>query len=219
MGKFSLSAAAVAISIMAIMTIPLATEAADLGVQPAGPHVVPISPDLRLSSLASRPDSDQVELSDGKRVRLGELRRMDQAARRLRSAPATAIVPAPLRHKPAATGKRVDSPTALAEALKYPDNETIELPSGHRLTVGQLRFLQPQIEKRLGRSINNLNQRPDLSGRATRVTGKSDWKALLNQPDHTVLESPGGKRITVGELKHAIRTGVVPVGTKPAKRR
>lgn len=181
--------------------------------------VVRMAPGQRLNSLASQPDTDQVQLSDGKRVRLGDLRRIDQAGQRLRSGAASAVVPAPLRHKPAATGIRVDNPAALAEALKRPDSDTVVLPSGRRVTVGQIRFAQPRVEMRLGRPLGVLPARPGLSGPATRVDARSDWKAILAKPDQTVLESPTGKRITVGELKQAIRTGALPKATVPARQR
>jgi hypothetical protein len=52
--------------------------------------------------------------------------------------------------------------------------------------------------------LDTLPQRPDLSGAAIKVDANSDWKALLQRPDQTVLESPNGTRITVGELKKTL---------------
>jgi len=181
--------------------------------------VVKFNANLRLNQLGSRPDSDLVELSDGKRVRIGELRRMDLAAKKLRSAPATAIVPQGLRFKPAATGIPVKKPSDLAAALKRPDSDTVILPSGRRVTVGQLRFVQPRLEAQLGWPLGAPPKRPTTSGVALKVTAESDWKAILKRPDDTVLESPSGKRITVGELKAVIRKNKLPWRVAPAGKR
>jgi len=182
-------------------------------------NVVKLNANLRLNQLGARPDSDLVELSDGKRVRLGDLRRIELAAKKLRSAPATAIVPQGLRFKPAATGIRVDNADALVAALKRPDSDTVVLPSGRRATVGQLRFVQARVEARLGRPLGVSPRRPATTGAALKVTAQTDWKAILKRPDNTVLESPSGKRITVGELKLAIRNNQLPSRAAPAGKR
>lgn len=168
--------------------------------------VTKYSPGMQLQSFAGRPDSELIEFADGRRVRLGDMRRIEQSAQRLRSAPKVAVVPPGLQFKPAASGTRVETPQALADALKRPDSDTLVLPSGAKLTVGQLKFLQPMVEKRLGRPLSAAPGRPPLSGQANKVTAQSDWKSILAQPDSTVLESPSGKRVTVGELKQVIKS-------------
>jgi hypothetical protein len=182
-----------------------------VGAAAADGETLKMTPGLRLNSLAARPDSQLIELSDGKTVRLGDLRRVEQASRKLRSAPAGVTPPAGLQFKPGAGGIEVKDAAGLAEALKQPDSETVVLPSGRRVTVGQIRFVQQRVEMRLGRPLDALSKRPSLSGPALKVTDKSDWKAILEKPDQTVLESPSGKRITVGELKRAILDGKVPL--------
>jgi hypothetical protein len=169
-----------------------------------------MSPGLQLKSLAAHPDSKLIELSDGKRVRLGDLRRVEQASRKLRNA-VSGMPPAGLQFKPGAGGTRVEDAAGLAAALKRPDSDTIILPSGRRVTVGQLRFVQPRVEMRLGRPLEATAKRPALSGQALKVDDKTDWSAILKKPDQTILESPSGKRITVGELKRAIVDGKLPL--------
>lgn len=181
------------------------------GATAADGETLKMSPQLRLNSLAAHPDSKLIELSDGKTVRLGDLRRVEQASRKLRSAPAGGAPPAGLQFKPGAGGIQIKDAAGLAEALKQPDSETVVLPSGRRVTVGQIRFVQQRVEMRLGRPLDALSKRPSLSGPALKVTDKSDWNTILKKPNQTVLESPSGKRITVGELKQAIRDGKVPV--------
>jgi hypothetical protein len=167
----------------------------------ARPDIVRFTPGMTMSTLAGRRDTDLVELSSGRRVRVAELRRLDAWGKRARSATERPI-PAALQARPASSGRLVENAGDLAEALKGADGETIQLPNGQRATVGQVKFLRPLIEQRLGRPISDVPQRPKLSGPARKVTADANWKEILQQPDGTVLESPDGTRITVGELKH-----------------
>jgi hypothetical protein len=129
-------------------------------------------------------------------------------------------LPAALKTKPASKGRLLNTQADIAAALKRPDNETVQLPSGRLVTVGQLKFVQPLVEKRLGRSLTQINQN-NLEGPAikvTKTTTKSEWITILRMPDSTVLESPNGKRITVGKLKQEMtqRRKATPVKTAPA---
>ncbi len=152
-------------------------------------------------ALTSRPSTDLVELSNGRRVALGDIRRLSLVAQKLRT-PAVALpVPAPFRVQPAASGKLLRTAADLSQALKGADSETVELPSGRRVTVGQIRFVQPEVEKALGHPLASLSQRPNLSGPAFKIAEVSNWKEFLQKPDSTILESPNGTRITLGELK------------------
>jgi hypothetical protein len=162
------------------------------------PGILKHTPSMRLTDLAGRPDTDVVEFSGGRRMSVGALRRLAAAAQKLR-APGTYRMPAALRTRPAAAGTRVDTPADLTAALKGADNETVRLPSGRLATVGEIRFVLPKVPGRLAR--------PSLSGPAIKVsknTTADAWKGILQQPDATVLESPNGTRMTVGELKQAL---------------
>jgi hypothetical protein len=172
--------------------------------------ITKFTPNITVSSLAGRPDSDLVELQSGRRVTVGTLRRLDALAQKMRAAtPRVARDTATLRVKPAATGTPLHNAADLAAALKRPDNETVQLPSGRRVTVGQIKLLQPFIEKKLGRPLTALPQRPNRTGPAIKITSQPDraaaekyWRdILLQKPDSTVLENTKGERITVGELK------------------
>jgi methionyl-tRNA formyltransferase len=100
----------------------------------------------------------------------------------------------------------------IAAALDRPDSDTLQLPSGKTMTVGLLKLVREDVERRLGRSLTAGKVRPDLSGPAVKVQSGTDWKNILQRPDGTVLESPGGKRITVGELKQVLAA----TGSSPA---
>lgn len=173
----------------------------------ANANIIRYAPNLKVSSLAGRADTDLVEFANGRRMRVGELRRLESWGQKARNARRQQF-PAALRTVPAATGKRVDNAAELSAALQLPDNETVVLPSGRRATVGMIKFVQPQVEKKLGRRLASAPQRPGLTGPAINVsrgTTQDEWKMILQKPDSTVVESPNGMRIAVGELKQELR--------------
>ena len=165
--------------------------------------VVKYTPNMRMTDLAGRPDTDFVELSNGRRMRVGDLRRLDAAAKKMRAAGAPRGLPPGLKTPPAATGVRIKSAADLSAALKRSGAETLQLPSGKRVTTDQLRFLQPEVEKRLGRRIGESARQPSRTGPAIKVNAQTNWREMLKRPNDTILESPSGKRITVGEIKQA----------------
>lgn len=174
--------------------------------EPVRPGALKFTPKMPASALAPLSDADRVELPDGRQVRMGDVRRLKEAARKMR-ARKDAPLPAGLRAKPAPTGTPLRNASDLAAALKRPDTDTVVLPSGRKVTVGMIRLLQPQVEKRTGRSIAAGPKRPNLSGSAVKVGAKTDWKDVLQRPNGTVLEAPDGTRITVGELKKSLAGG------------
>ncbi len=179
----------------------------------ANAHIIPFTPDMRAGALANRPDSDQVEFSDGMRMRVGTLRRLSAWGQKARSTPNKSF-PAALTATPAAAGRPVRNASDLAEALKLPDSETLTFPSGRRARVGQIKLVLPEVEKRLGHPLSG-SMPPKLSGPARAVTADTRWKAVLQQPDDTVLEAPDGQRIAVGMLKQALRESGAQRGTPP----
>lgn len=184
----------------------------------ANPGVVKFSPNMPASALAGRPDTDLVELSNGRRIRLGDVRRLKAAAAKIRAAAPGSKLPKAFRAKPAATGTQLSKAADLSAALQRADNETVVLPSGRRTTVGMIRLLQPEVEKRLGRPLSAGARPADLSGSAIKVDAKTDWKTILQKPGGTVLEAPNGDRITVGELKQALAASQPDRPLPPVKR-
>ena len=165
--------------------------------------------------LTGRPDGDRVELQDGRRLKIGDIRRLTSLTQKARAATPGSRMPEALKFKPAAKGAPLRSSDDLAAALTRPDSETLQLPSGKTMTVGLLKLVREDVERQLGRSLTAKTARPDLSGPAVKVQTGTDWKNILQRPDNTVLESPGGKRITVGELKKVLadsgKTAAPPV--------
>jgi hypothetical protein len=176
-------------------------------------NVVKFDPGLQSGAILARPDTDFVEMPDGRRIKVGDIRRLSGHAQRMQAAAGQHS--AALRVKPAATGTPVNNAADLAAALKRSSGETVTLPSGRRATVAQIKLVQPYVEKRTGRSLMAAtSQRPSLSGPAVKVTAQSDVKSILQRPDSAVLEAPDGTRITVGELKQAFAKGGKPAANR-----
>jgi len=172
-------------------------------VAPTGP-VIRFTPSIPPGSLLARSDGDVIEFSLGQRMTVADFKRLNATVQRMRGPTPGTRTKSVWSIKPASSGPRVDASSDLAGLLKHQDNETLQLPSGRRITVGQLRVLRPLLEKRLGRPLDQLPRRPSLSGPAIKVTANTNFKELLQRPDSDVIESPHGVRMTVGELKHAL---------------
>lgn len=171
------------------------------------PQIIKSYPGLQYKDLTGRSGSDILLFSDGKKVRVDDVRKMAAVQEKLRTR-GKSQPPAQFRQTAAAKGLQLKSRGDLSSALKRPDNETVVLPSGRSATVGQIKYVQSEVERRLGRRLDLTSARPVLTGPAIKVTAKTskdEWKNIFRQPDSTILESPNGKRITVGELKQTIK--------------
>lgn len=174
-------------------------------------RVIKLDPGVTAASLKARPDTDLLELSDGRRIPLGDIRRLGALSRRMKAAVPGAPRPAALTLKPSAgrPDMSVKSAADLADALRLPDTATVELPSGRRATAALLRLLQPQVELRTGRRLRAAPG-PGPSGEIVKVSARTDWREVFKKPDGTVLESPDGTRITLADLKRSIASGKGP---------
>jgi len=158
--------------------------------------------------IAGRPASDKIEVSGGRSITVGEIREKRDILMKLRQ-PRGNRKPAGLKLIPAGSGAKIETAEDVAAALKRPDTDTIQLPSGKTVTVGKLKFIKPYIERVLGRSIDvaptqTSVKKPVFVGPATKVDSKTDWDKIQKLPEDTILESPHGKRFTVGMLKKVL---------------
>lgn len=167
-------------------------------------NIVRYMPGMTMQSLANRPNTDLVELKNGHHVTVGDVRRLDAIMQRLR-APRADKTPAAFKLKPAPTGIPIRNRADLATALSNRhDSDTVQLPSGRRVTIGLIKEAQPLVQQRLGYKLTDLLQQPNLSGpsiKISKTTPKSDWQNIAKKPDSAVLELPDGKRFTVGQLR------------------
>ncbi len=175
--------------------------------------VFKLTPQTVESALWRLKDTDIIELSGGKQISMKRFRSFAAFAKKLKSARKTRKPFAKsLRLKPATTGIRVSSLADLQTTLTKDDNVTVQLPSGRVATVAQIKFLQPLLEKRLGKKISGFDGRQGDRQEIIKLKGSTDkkyWKEILTKPEDTVLESPQGRRFTVGELKKFIISGPI----------
>lgn len=159
---------------------------------------------MTINSLAGKADTEQMELPSGRRITVGDARRMQAAAQRMRAAKPGSRRPAALKLKPAAKGTPIKTKADLAAALKRPDSDTVQLPNGKLVTVGQLKFVQPLVEKRLGRKLDAALQQPaPPSGPVRKLVTKADLAAALKRPDNETVQLPSGNFATIGQIKAA----------------
>lgn len=181
------------------------------------PTIIKFNRNMPPNALLGKPDTDLVELSNGKRMKVGDIRRITAIANKNRITAPKSLEPKAVKLRPAATGGiPLRSKADLNNALQQrQDSDTVVLPSGRRTTVAMLRMVQPQVEERRKQLRPTTMQRPNLTGPAMRVTADSDWAAILKQPDSTILESARGKRITVGELKQSLASSLKQPAAAP----
>jgi hypothetical protein len=201
-----------------VFLVPMVATAAQKTVTvPGGP--LKFTSSMTVQSLAGHPDSEMVRLQNGKLISIATLRTLDAAAKKMRAAK-PAPLPQALTIRPAAKGTPASNRAQFMVAFNgHPDSDTLQLPSGRRVTAGQVRLLQPYIEKRLGRKMSDLTQSQNLTGPkvpiSSTTTDKSFWQNMLQTPgnDSKVLVSPRGKQVTVGDLKQYLsQTAHTPHG-------
>ena len=171
-------------------------------------QVLKITANTSRALLRSLPENTVVDLSNGKQIKMRVIRKATALSLKLKQSHAAGLHPSfKLKFKPASQGIKVHSLSEIRSALELKESETIQLPSGRLLTVEMLKLIQPELERRLGKKLSDFSKRPLLSGKTIQVRrngNKKYWENIFNKPDDTVLESPGGKRITVGDLKKYI---------------
>jgi len=179
---------------------------------------------MRMADLAGRPDTDMVQFSGNRSMKVGDLRRLAAVQKRMKAAKSGSKRSPLLIAQPEANNikMKIRSGFDLSEALKRAnDSDTVQLPSKRLVTVGQLKFLR-EGEKRLGRKFIPVSARPGLSGPATtvsRATTRDEWKVILQKrDDRMVLQSENGTRITVGELKQELTRSFKGAGAAPPQR-
>ena len=150
---------------------------------------------MTIENLAGHADFEIVQLPSGRRLTVGLMRQLSSAMQAARS-------PRPVAHTPtytlkaAPTGTPVRSAIEIAHAMaSMRETDTVQLPSGHRITVAQLKLLEPLVELKTGHKLSVAPPSPNLTGPSTRIRPgmtKAQWQTILAQPDSTILESPSG---------------------------
>jgi hypothetical protein len=175
-----------------------AAPAAPPAAQPA--NVVKLQASVTSAQIASMPDAQLIEFPNGLRLSAGEVRSLAPLAERLRAG-AGSRTGGVLRQPLTGPVVAVKPGTTVNEVLNAPDNAVLQLPDGRKVSVALFRSVQGQL-----RSTGST--RPQrAAGPAVRVERGTPLAELLKRPDTDVVESPSGRRITVGELRRFVQYG------------
>ncbi|WP_457577112.1 hypothetical protein [Desulfomarina sp.] len=171
--------------------------------------ILQLSPRMSAATLAHIKNTDYVRLPSGRIIQMKHIRDAARLSKRLHNIRIKKNpLPASLHLKPAATGTPVNNIFELSSLLETAkDGDTIQLPSGRLVTAAQIRFLQPELEKQLGKKLSRFRQKKKKTVKIIPSTDKRYWENILKKPDDTVLETEDGKFFTVGELKKTLSRG------------
>jgi hypothetical protein len=114
----------------------------------------------------------------------------------------------------AAAAVKINANT-FASVRAMPHNTVLELPSGVKLTNGELKQLETleartNIRQLMGSSVSIAASVPNNAAAkyaglpAIKLRTQADIAQLKGKPDSTIVEAPDGTRSTLGELKAAL---------------
>jgi hypothetical protein len=173
--------------------------------------MVVAKPGQSLKTLAAAPPDTRVVLPGGRVARAGQLASIAQLRDKL-TAPHVAK---PVPHSaPSAVAKAVvgQDNFTLAQAMKSPGGDVIQVGT-HKYTADQLRQIDTLLraspsdprgllERVAARPTgSNTGTRPLPVGPRVAVNRSTPFQEMLSKPDATVLQTPGGKTATVGQIK------------------
>lgn len=190
-------------------------------VQVSKTPIIKLAPGQSLMTMESGLKDDQViETASGTRMTVGRVRAMQAALTHARQK-----APAPAGFALLPLSKA--SPVSLtvgetsAQLLARPATQVVRFDSGRTASVAQLQAMVPYIQQHYGINLNNPSPgtRPPLTGPAIKINSVDDLKKLpANAPASTILESPSGTRVTLGEVRGTLANSgagpalVVPKG-------
>ena len=176
-------------------------------------QIIRITPGFRRTDLSALRDDQMIETPSGNRVAVRKLRFIQQAVAQARAKTAVrrqgAFKILPPTFAPCV--KPAPGETA-AQILARPPSDVICTPSGRSVSVAQLRLIAPTVQQRPQfRSIRAL----PMAGPAIPIASRQELRAqfhtnLKNAPDSTVLVSPKGTRVTIGQLKALLKSNAPP---------
>lgn len=161
------------------------------------PAVVRVGPTTRPADLSALPPSQVLEFPKGTRLTVAQVRSLAPLAARLRSVTGRGVLRQPL----SGPTLPVTRQTERRQLETAPDQTVLQLPDGRRMTAGQFKAVLP-----------SLPASARLAPTVVKVARGTPLAELLKRPDGDVLESPEGKRTTVGELRRLVQS--LPPGTR-----
>jgi hypothetical protein len=148
-------------------------------------------------------DDQIIETPSGRQLSVGSYRRLTQAFESAQARGAARAV-APFAYSKPSGGITLPVGETAAQLLKRPDSTVVRFANGSAATVAQVKAMKPFIEQRYGVSLDAPPSAP-LAGNAVKVSNLDGaLSQLKGASDSTILESPQGTRVRVGDLKLAL---------------
>ena len=176
-------------------------------------QVVRISHGVRAQDLAGLRDDQFLETPSGSRVQVGRFRQLlsavQQAQLRTSKPRHAEFAILPQAHGPGVPRRPGET---AAQLLARPPTDVIKMKNGHTVSVAQLRLIAPYVQRKYGVDLSGAaSSRPPLTGPATTIVSIDQLRSIPpSTPDSTVLVTPQGTRITLGELRAALRSRPEP---------
>jgi hypothetical protein len=188
-------------------------------------HIIRIAPGFHNSDLKLLRDDQLIQTPSGRTVRVGFLRAVQKTVAAANNARLTrvhadsfAILP-----QPKSPCDQLRAGVGLQQILVRPDSDVVCFPSGRRTTVAQIRAMIPYLQRTQHLNVTgatteqrvNINVTPIVIHTSAELTSELNGP-LRNSPDSTVLATPQGHQVTLGQLRSVLgaaarQRGLVPV--------
>jgi hypothetical protein len=165
--------------------------------------IVRLSPGVGRAQILQLRDDQTIEMPSGRQLSVGSYRRLTDAFASAQSRGA-ARAAAPFAYSKPAGGISLPAGETTAQLLKRPDSTVVRFPNGAVASVAQVKAMKPFVEQRYGVSLDAPAAAPPAGAVLKVANLQSALSELKGKPDSTVLESPKGTRVTVGDLKLAL---------------
>ena len=171
--------------------------------QQSNAKLVRLSPGVSRAQVLQLRDDQLIETPSGRQLTVAKYRQLTQV---IASAQARGVAraAAPFAYSKPAGGITLPASETSAQLLARPDSTVVRFANGAVATVAQVKAMKPFVEQRYGVSLDT----PAVaapSGPAVKVADlPSALAQVKNQSESTILESPKGTRVTVGQMRLAL---------------
>lgn len=173
-----------------------------------------VSAKTTMNQIRALPDHQNVRMANGNVVRVGNLKKLANIIKMAKMGGAKP--PQKMTLPQGVPQLKIQKGFNFHELATRKNSDVIQLPSGTQITVEQYKKIDAFAKIATGRSFAE-RQAPMSakgSGAPIKIKSAKDLAALAGKPDSTILESPLGKKITLGELRAYAKKNNKPVGVK-----
>lgn len=203
------------VSVLTLLVSPMALAIDKVAAPALTNEQFEVTKKTKLSEIRALPDNKPVRMTNGRVIPAKNLKAF---ADMLKSAKTkSAPVRATEKFSPAQGAAQIQlTKGSNLHLLKTRSNsEVIQLPSGRKMTVGDFKKMDQIAIAMTGQSITSRQTAPPTgSGTPIKIKSKKDFETFSGKPDSTILESPSGKKITLGELRAYAKKNNKPLGVR-----